>query len=192
MDAATAAVEILNVAAPANDPAGIVTVFPPGKNAAGSLLDSVTNASTRAAGRSPERETVPVTVVAPPTTEVAFRATCLSNGGTTVNWPFSVTRWYVAEIVTGVDAATSAVEILNVAACDPAGIVTEFPSGKNAAGSLLDNVTNAPSSGAGPPRETVPVIVAPARTDLAPRIMEVSFMVTCASNGGRPDVLRTT
>src|SRR5882762_124532 len=89
--AATAAVEMLNVAA--CDPAGIVTVFPPGKNAAGSLLDSVTNASKSAGGRSKERETVPVTVDAPPTTDVASRATCLSNAGTTVNWPFSATRW---------------------------------------------------------------------------------------------------
>ena len=89
VDAATAAVEMLNVAA--CDPAGITTVFPSGKNAAGSLLDSVTDAPPGSA--RPSRETVPVTVAAPPTTEVARSVICASKRGNTVNWLDSVTRW---------------------------------------------------------------------------------------------------
>src|SRR5437016_4554216 len=112
-----------------------------------------------------------------------------ANGGTTVKRPFRVTRSLVAEIVTGVDAATAAVEMLNVAACDPAGITTVFPSGKDAAGSLLDSVTNAPPASAGPPSATVPgTVVAPPTTECTRFVNRATF----ASNGGRPDVLRTT
>src|ERR1700704_1120887 len=173
---------MLNVAA--CDPAETTTVFPSGKNAAGSLLDSVTNVPPGSAG--PLRETVPDSAVAPPTTKRAFRVSCVSNRGSTVRLAFSVTRWYVAEIVTGVDAATAAVETRNAALCDPAGIVTVFPSGKDAAGSRLDNVTAAPSSGAGPPRSTSPDTVVALPTT------ECTSRATFASNGGRPDVLRTT
>ena len=62
-----------------DSPAGIFTVLPLGKVAAGLLLASVMTAPP--AGAGPPSEIVPVTVVAPPTTKSASVVSCASSGG---------------------------------------------------------------------------------------------------------------
>ena len=59
--------------------AGMVNEFPLGKVTAGLLLARVTNAP--AVGAGPPSETVPVRVVAPPTTKVALVVNCAKSGG---------------------------------------------------------------------------------------------------------------
>jgi hypothetical protein len=49
---------------------------------------------------------------------------------------------------------TALVEMAKLALPAPAGMVTVFPFGKNAARLLLVNDTSAPPAGAGPPSET--------------------------------------
>src|SRR3954449_4512968 len=57
----------------------MVTELPFGNDATGLLLASVTSAP--AAGAGPPRETVPVTVFVPPTTNVALVSSCAKSGG---------------------------------------------------------------------------------------------------------------
>jgi hypothetical protein len=75
---------------------------------------------------------------------------------------------YAADIVTGVDAATCAVVMLNLADVVPAGTVTL--AGTDAAADELCSVTIASPAGAGPFRVTVlSVVVAPAITETGDR-----------------------
>src|SRR6267143_1662515 len=165
---------------------GKVAVVAPGatETPAGSAITegfSLAKLTSTPSAAAPLKVTVPTAGLPPNIPKRLAGATEteeMANGGTTVKRPFSVTRSRVAAIVTGVDAATAAVEMLNVAARDPAGTVTVLPPGNDAAGSLLDSVTSAPPARAGPSRETVPdTVVAPPTTNLA-------FRVSCTSNRG--------
>ena len=71
---------------------------------------------------------------------------------------------YAAEMVTGVEASTGAVVIVNVADVAPAGTV--MLAGAEAAAEELWMVTTAPAAGAGPFKVTVfTVVVVPATAD---------------------------
>ena len=80
-------------------------------------------------------------------------------GGTTVNKPVWVTEPRVAEMLTGVAAATALVDTVNVAEVAPAGIVTDVPGKKTTAGLSLVSAITDPPAGAGPPNVTVQVTV---------------------------------
>jgi hypothetical protein len=127
------------------------------------LLLSVTTAPPDGAG--PLSVTVFKVVGVPPKTDAGDSVTAEGTGGRTVNVDVAVTLPYVAEIVTGVLAATAKVVMENAGDTDaPAATVTE--AGTIAAGLLLVRVTTAPPAGAGPLSVTVfKVVDVPPRTD---------------------------
>src|SRR2546426_11138533 len=119
VDAATALVVIVNGALIA--PAGTVTL--PGLVAAAVwALDSVTCAPPVGAG--PSSVAVPVELL-PPVTVVGFTPSKeRRTAGFTMRVAVRVTPLYTADMVTGVDAATALVVIVNVVLVAPAGTVT--------------------------------------------------------------------
>src|SRR6266550_6007268 len=167
VDAATALVLIVKFALLL--PAGTVTLE--GTLAAPLLLESVTCAPP--AGAGPLNVTVPVEDCRPPTTLVGFNVseeTVGRGGGVTVSEADVLTPPYVAEMVTGVDAATALVLIVKFALLLPAGTVTL--EGTLAAALLLESITCAPPAGAGPLKVTVPV------DDCVPPVTLVGFNVS--------------
>ena len=130
---------------------------------AGLLLISVTTAPP--AGAGPLRVTVFKVIDVPPKTDAADKVTAEGLGGCTVKVPIAVTPPYVAEIVTGVLAATAVVVMVNAGdTVAPPATVTE--GGTVAAGLLLISVTTAPAAGAGPFNVIVfKVVDVPPKTD---------------------------
>jgi hypothetical protein len=151
--AATAEVPIVKAG---DTVAPAATVTEAGTVAAGLLLDSVTTAP--AAGAAPLSVTVfPVTDV-PPWTEAEDKVRADGLGGCTVRVAVAVMPPYVAEIVTGVLAATAEVVMVNAGdTVVPPATVTE--AGTVAAGLLLVSVTTAPAAGAGALSVTVLAVV---------------------------------
>ena len=128
------------------------TVTEAGTVAAGLLLVSVTTAPP--AGAGPLSVTVFKVVDVPPRTDAGDSVTAEGTGGSTIKVAVTVNPLYVAEIVTGVLAATAKVVMVNAAETDaPAAIVTE--AGTVALGLLLESVTTALPAGAGPLSVTV-------------------------------------
>src|SRR3989441_1673816 len=148
VDAATALVVTVNVTLVA--PTGTVTLA--GTVAAVLSLDSVTCAPP--AGAGPFSVTVPVEFP-PPVTVVGFSASERRAAGFTVRVAGRGTPLQEAVMVAEVDAATALVVTVNVTLVAPTGTVTL--AGTVAAELLLDSVTCAPPSGAGPFSVTVPV-----------------------------------
>ena len=122
------------------------TVTEAGTVAAGLLLVSETTAPP--AGAGPLRVTVLAVVDVPPRTDDGDKVSAVGLGATTVKVPVMVEPPYVAEIVTGVLAATAEVVMVKAGDTDAApATVTE--AGIAAAGLLLVSVTTAPPFGAG-------------------------------------------
>jgi hypothetical protein len=153
-------------------PSATVTVA--GTVVLGSLLVNPTITPPVDAG--PFRLTV-ADVETPPKTDEVVSVTTVAINGPTVNVAGTVTPLYVAEIVTGVDVATELVLMVNAGDVRvPAATVTD--AGTVAAPLLLDSVTTAPPTGAGPFNITVLVVVeVPPNTD-------VGFSVTAVGTGG--------
>src|SRR5437764_1314192 len=88
--------------------------------------------------------------------------------GSSVNVALWVTPPQAAEIVTGVEAATAGVVVVNFADVAPAGTVTL--AGADADGDELCRVTIEPPAGAAPVRVTVfRVVVTPPTVDVGDR-----------------------
>src|SRR3989442_7610816 len=153
VDAATALVVTVNVTLVA--PAGTVTLA--GTVAAVLMLDCVTCAPP--AGAGPSSVAVPVELL-PPVTVVGLSASEERRAaGFTVSVAVRVTPLYTAEMVTGVDAATALVVIVNVVLVAPAGTVTL--AGTVAAALLLVDIATCAPAGAGPSSVAVPVELLP-------------------------------
>ena len=133
------------------------------------LLESVTTAPPTGAG--PLNVTVPVEE-SPPTTDVGLRLTDVRVAAVTVKVVVRVTVLYSAEIVTEVLLATGLVVMVKVAVVAPAATVT-LAGAWAAAVLLLETVTSAPPTGAGPLNVTVPVEDTPPSTDVGLRVTDV-------------------
>jgi len=121
------------------------TVTDAGTVVLGSLLVSVTTALPTGAG--PLSVTVFNVVAVPPKTDAGDKVTATRLGGTTVSVPVTVTPLYMAEIVTGVLAATADVVMVNAGETNaPAATVTE--AGTVTPELLLESITTAPPAGA--------------------------------------------
>jgi len=137
--------------------------------AAGLLLVSVTTAPPAAAG--PFSVTVFAVIDVPPKTDAADKVTTDGLGGCTVKVPVAVTPLYVAEIVTGVLAATAVVVMVNAGdTVAPPATVTEAGTAA-AAGLPLVSVTTVPPVGAGAFNVTVfKVVDVPPKTDAGDKV----------------------
>jgi len=165
--AATAVVVMVNAGDTVAPPA---TVTEAGTvAAAGLLLVSVTTAPP--AGAGPFSVTVFAVIGVPPKTDAADKVTAAGLGGCTVKVPVAVTPLYVAEIVTGVLAATAVVVMVNAGdTVAPPATVTEAGTAA-AAGLLLVSVTTVPPVGAGAFNVTVfKVVDVPPKTDAGDKV----------------------
>ena len=105
-------------------------------------------------------------------------------GGTKVIKPVCVTEPRLAEMLTGVAAATALVATVKVAEVAPAGMVTDALGKKAPAGLSLASATTEPPAGAGPPSFTVPFTVED------PPTTKLESSPIRPSKGGLPMVLR--
>jgi len=169
--AVTAVVAVVNVAdvlpeATVTD-AGTVTPL------ATSLLERVTTVPP--AGAGPDRVTVP-DELAPPVTDVGFRAALSSVGAVTVSAAVLVVEPRTALIVAETLAVTPVVEVVKVAVVLPEATVTDAGTVTPLAVLLLERLTAVPPVGAGLESVTVPV-------ELVPPITEVGLRVTPLRTG---------
>jgi hypothetical protein len=131
------------------------------------LLVSKTRAPAR--GAAPLSVNVPVESE-PPATVLGFKVSEINEARETVSIVVLVLP-YTAVRVTGVEAATPLVVIVNVALVLPAGTVT-LGGTWAAVVLLLCSVTFAPPVGAAPFKVTVPVALLPPATELGLRLIE--------------------
>jgi hypothetical protein len=111
----------------------------------GSLLASCTTAPP--VGAAPDNPTLLLVAMTPPGTDAPPRFSVDNTAGVTVSTACLLTPLYVAVIVTDVELATAVVAIVNTGdMVDPAATTTD--AGTDAAGLLLDRLTNAPPAGA--------------------------------------------
>jgi len=150
------------------------TVTEPGTPTARSLLNRVTRMPP--AGAGPVRFTLFDVVETPPTTDAGDRETESKATGLTVRVAVLVTPLYLAEIVTGVVAATADVVIVKTGdAVAPPATVTE--AGTPTPRSLLVKLTRMPPAGAGAFRVTLFAV------DETPPTTEVGDRTGVAASG---------
>src|SRR5262249_13540459 len=134
---------------------------------------------------APLRTIVPWAVKPPNWLAVSIVTALSEYGATRDRFAVCVTELQVAVMLTEEGPLTAAMDTWNFALDAPGGTVTVGTTGNASVGLLLERVTVRPVAGAGPPRVTVPSVIAPPITD-------AGLKPATARSGGLPCVFRST